>query len=425
MGQTIPIPVLRQRGSSRIPLESIGSPARSLYIHVPFCHHKCHYCDFYSIVDTRDRQGPFTERLIREIRTVAAQNARAGAAPLETIFVGGGTPSLLAPALWRRLLEALSEAFDLSLMGEGAGEFTVECNPETVSPELMETLKDGGVNRVSVGAQSFNTKHLKTLERWHDPRRVSEALSMAADAGIERRSLDLIYGVPGQTCDEWRADLETGLAADSGLEHISCYALTYEPNTAMTRRMERGEFDPAEDEVELEMQKAVEEILGAAGLHRYEISNYARGADGRSLHNLAYWRNQQWLAAGPSASGHVTTGKGGYRWKNVPRLDEWMRGVEDSGGYSPTVDLEAPDPRRAVQDGLMMGLRLVDGINVSPLLAMARLVGADVALREAAQGATQAGRLVIEGEVWRPTEEGLTFANTLALNLMMSVERAE
>src|SRR5690606_635826 len=142
-----------------------------LYIHVPFCFHKCHYCDFYSIVDTRDRQEAFVTRLERELNALTPY----AGAPLQTIFVGGGTPSLLRTDLWVRLLGALNRAFDLSAIMAGAGEFTVECNPETVTPGLMHTLAAGGVNRVSVGAQSFNPTHLKTLERWHDPENVGRS----------------------------------------------------------------------------------------------------------------------------------------------------------------------------------------------------------------------------------------------------------
>jgi oxygen-independent coproporphyrinogen-3 oxidase len=204
-----------------------------LYLHVPFCFHKCHYCDFYSIVDTRDRQGEFTKRLIAEVRALAKATQRPR---LATIFVGGGTPSLLAVGLWQELLAALAEAFELS----GLVEFTVECNPETVSAELMAVLAAGGVNRVSIGAQSFHAQHLKTLERWHDPANVFKAVELARAVGIARQSMDLIFAIPGQTMTEWDADSKAALGA--GTTHLSCYALTYEPNTAMTARMKSGKI---------------------------------------------------------------------------------------------------------------------------------------------------------------------------------------
>src|SRR5262249_13838732 len=157
----------------------------------PFCFHKCHYCDFYSLVDTRDRQEAFVGRLERELAALAPF---AGGIPLRTIFVGGGTPSLLRVELWRRGLAVVRPGYDLSMMGRGEGEFTVECNPETVSTELMSVLAAGGVNRVSMGAQSFEAHHLKTLERWHDPESVERALGLARAAGIPRQSIDLIFG---------------------------------------------------------------------------------------------------------------------------------------------------------------------------------------------------------------------------------------
>ncbi|MBL8760497.1 MAG: radical SAM family heme chaperone HemW, partial [Phycisphaerae bacterium] len=295
--------------------ESTPSPARSLYIHVPFCFHKCHYCDFYSIVDTRDRQAAFVDRLNQEL---AAQSHLAAGAPLRTIFVGGGTPSLLRPDLWTRLLATLENRFDLSLIRRGpgglTGEFTVECNPETVTPELADILASGGVTRVSMGAQSFHAAHLKTLERWHHPDNVARALDIAAGAGIARRSVDLIYAIPGQSVSDLERDLDA--ATSLPVEHVSAYNLTYEPNTAMTHRLKRGEFTPADEDLEADMFTLVGERLRARGFARYEVSNYARpGAECR--HNLAYWRQDQWLACGPSASGHAR----GIRWKNTPRLD--------------------------------------------------------------------------------------------------------
>jgi len=279
MAHDTAIPVLGQRrrsarealcagGFPRSPTWDSG-PVRSLYIHVPFCFHKCHYCDFYSLVDTRDRQGPFVERLIRELTALAPW---AGGQPLRTIFVGGGTPSLLRVELWERLLAALRERFDLSGMHpDGPGEFTVECNPETVTPELMATLAAGGVNRVSVGAQSFDERHLKTLERWHNPENVGRAIELARAAGVPRQSVDLIFGIPGQTLEEWASDLGRALAL--GTTHLSCYNLTYEAGTAMTARLKRGEFSPADEDVEVAMYAHTLECLRGAGIDRYEVSN--------------------------------------------------------------------------------------------------------------------------------------------------------
>lgn len=428
MSKRIDLTTLGQRGSSRGPLESSAIRAESLYIHVPFCFHKCHYCDFYSFVDTRDRQADYVSALIAELRMFAVHSG-SRRPRLRTIFVGGGTPSLLRTELWAQLLGALDGHFDLSpIRAPGAGapeaEFTVECNPETVTPELMRVLAAGGVTRVSIGAQSFHPSHLRMLERWHDPANVARALELAAGAGIRRRNLDLIFAIPGQTMEEWMRDLDTALAlrlpgGAPAVDHLSCYALTYEPNTPMTKRLERGEFTRAEEDLEAAMYAAAVERLSREGFARYEVSNFARpGA--ASLHNLVYWRHGEWLAAGPSASAHL----GGWRWKNVPRLGDWMEGVAASGGYSPVVDLEPPDPRRALAERLMMGLRLAEGVSIDGIMRESEPLGAAEPLRRAAAREIERGRLLDAGGRWRLTDEGFLFADGIASEFMQRVSHA-
>ncbi len=393
------------------PGDSSYRPVRSLYIHVPFCFHKCHYCDFYSIVDTRERQQAFLERLELELAALAPW---ATGAPLQTIFVGGGTPSLLRVDLWERLLAALHRLFDLSLMSSAAGEFTVECNPETVTPDLMATLRQGGVNRVSIGAQSFNPAHLKTLERWHDPANVAKAVELARAASIPRQSIDLIYAIPGQTLDDWNADLDAALAL--GTEHLSCYCLTYEPNTAMTRRLERGDFDPAEDDLEARMFRLTASRLAAHGIERYEVSNYARpGAEAR--HNMAYWRGESWLASGPSGSAHVY----GHRWKNVPRLGDWLDQSDD--GFASIVDHEGPDPRRILSERLMLGIRLAEGLDEAEILTLAEAIDphAPARLLAEVQAYEAVGDLKRLSGRWRLTDEGYLRADAVASDLMAAL----
>lgn len=386
-------------------------PAPGLYIHVPFCFHKCHYCDFYSLVDSRDRQPAFVERLARELD---AWSPRAGQ-PLQTLFVGGGTPTLLRTDLWITLLRRLDASFDLSAIRRGQGEFTVECNPETASPELLASLRAGGVTRLSVGAQSFHPAHLKTLERWHDPANVARALTLARDAGISRLSLDLIFGIPGQTLADWDRDLDQALAL--GVEHLSCYNLTYEPGTAMTARLARGEFHTADEDLEVEMFHHTARRLAAAGLHRYEISNFARpGAECR--HNLAYWRQEPWLAAGPSASAHLA----GCRWKNVPRLDDYLR--LDARGFCPATDFEPPDPRRALRERLMTGLRLAEGLSIADTLARADRVDPAIRPRLArtASRAIDRGHLHPDTARWRLTDQGAILSQSVILDFMSAAD---
>lgn len=396
-------------------------PIESLYIHVPFCTHKCHYCDFYSFVDTRDQQAAFVDRLVDELGELAPH-----AGPLRTIFVGGGTPSLLRIDLWERVLGVLRSRFDLSAFGERAGnpgEFTVECNPETTTRELLELLKAGGVNRVSVGAQSFDPAHLRTLERRHDPENVQRAIELARLAGIGRQSIDLIFAIPGQTIEDWRRDVERGLAL--GTTHISCYNLTYEPNTAMTARKNAGEFTPTGEETEREMYALTVDLCARSGLSRYEVSNFARPGD-ESRHNLAYWLQHQWLAAGPSAGAHVFADRqslraGSWRYKNAPRLGDYLA----SRGYAPVVDLESPDPARLIRERIMMGLRLARGLDPSNIVNDAEHVqrGMGDALLLAAERLRGEGLLVPDGQCWRLTDEGFMVGDSVAAELMNAARK--
>ncbi|MDZ4832039.1 MAG: radical SAM family heme chaperone HemW [Phycisphaerae bacterium] len=324
-------------------VRGLAPNVRAVYAHVPFCFHKCHYCDFYSFVDAEDRQPAYVERLSREIRAAVPFFTR----EVETIFVGGGTPTLLRPPLLRAALDVLRKSVPLA---PGA-EWTVEANPETVTNEVADVLVTGGVNRVSLGAQSFDPRHLKTLERWHDPMSVGRAVAALRAAGIGRINVDLIFGIPGSTLEDWQRDLDSALAL--GPEHISCYGLTYEPNTAMTKRLERGQFEPCDEDVEAAMYEYTLAALAARGFDQYEISNWAKPGEA-CRHNLLYWTNADWWALGPSASGHVQ----GTRFKNIPRITDWLL----SDGASPVVDVETPDAERRAGEILMLGLRLNAGL---------------------------------------------------------------
>ncbi|MEM9416149.1 MAG: coproporphyrinogen-III oxidase family protein, partial [Planctomycetota bacterium] len=264
-----------------------------MYFHLPFCFHKCHYCDFYSVVDPpnttqpgeNDRQPALTQALIAEIQRRASQ---AEFRP-RTIFVGGGTPTYLRPELWAQLLHTLRQVGWLPDSGptgvspadRGAGtlpvdapEFTVEANPETVTAELMQQLAAGGVNRVSIGAQSFDNASLKQLERWHDPESVPRAVQYCRDAGIHNLSLDLIFAIPGQTLAMLERDLDALLALEP--THLSTYGLTYEPNTPLTAKLRVGQISRIDEDLERDMFELVLNKLEAAGFEHYEVSNWAK-----------------------------------------------------------------------------------------------------------------------------------------------------
>lgn len=372
------------------------------YLHVPFCFHKCHYCDFYSIVDRLDRQEAFTDRLIAEMQA-AAEWVRV---PLDTVFVGGGTPTLLKPQLWEQLLTAMT----VSLPLVGGGEFTVEANPETVTDELAAILVAGGVNRVSIGAQSFDLDHLKTLERWHQPANVSRSIDILRKAGIPNINLDLIFGIPGQTVTQWQRDLEAAIALKP--DHVSCYGLMYESNTPLTRRMQSGEIKPVDQDIEAAMYESTIDLLGEAGYEHYEISNWSRGSEAtRCRHNLLYWHNRNWLALGPSASGHCH----GLRWKNVARLGDYLA----SSPLPAIVDVEYVDKSTRAGESFMLGLRLIDGLtNADVKLLLARSGDREPLRASAIKRHADAGLLEERGGRLRLTRRGLLLANSVLVDLV-------
>jgi oxygen-independent coproporphyrinogen-3 oxidase len=329
------------------PADVPPADAPGLYVHVPFCFHKCHYCDFYSIT----RQTP--ERMSRYVDLLLSEADQWRRSPLtvqpKTMFFGGGTPTLLPLAEMRRLVMGLRDRFDFSSLAE----WTVEANPATVTLAYCQMLREAGVDRLSFGAQSFDPAELKLLERHHDPDDVPRSVDIAKKAGFSRLNLDLIYAIPGQTLASWERSLEAAIAI--GTPHLSCYGLTYEPNTAITVRKRLGHFIPAEETDELRMMRHARARLADAGLPAYEISNYARPGE-PCRHNLLYWTGGNYIGLGPSAASHVE----GWRWKNRPHLGEWERAV--AAAQLPAAELEklAPDQRRG--EWVMLRLRLSQGV---------------------------------------------------------------
>ena len=410
---------------------------RSVYIHIPFCFHKCHYCDFYSIVDHKDRQGLFIDRLIREIHAYSDlqfpyQRSRTHSnrvvdspqygiplinhdTPLRSIFIGGGTPTLLSVELWAVLLPVLHDIFNIT----PSTEFTVEANPETVTPELAHCLAEGGVNRISIGAQSFNPIHLKTLERWHDPDHVSRSVEIIRQAGIDNYNLDLIFAIPGQTMTDWQDDLDR--AVNLKPTHLSCYTLTYEPGTALTARKNAGEFPPPDEDHEADLFLATRTVLKEHDFDAYEISNFAlqdHSNQYQCRHNLAYWRSENWLALGPAASGHLRP----FRWKNVPHLQHYLDQSPDGSGLPPIQDVEEADPATQLAEQMMMGLRLKEGIGYKELLVQAESCGRAVEFEKAINRQIELGRMTKfnrgHQSVALTTTKGILLADTVISDLI-------
>lgn len=369
-----------------------------LYVHVPFCFHKCHYCDFYSITrQTPERMARFVDLLLAEVAIWAPHVSGGG---IRTVFFGGGTPSLLPQSDMLRLIEGLRRHLDLS----GVNEFTVECNPATVSLGWLGAVREAGVDRLSFGAQSFDKDDLAALERHHDPDDVPRSLELARNAGFERLNLDLIYGVPGQTLDSWARTLARGLAC--GTRHISAYLLTYEANTPLAVRRRLGQVVPAPEELELRLLRYTRQTLGERGLPAYEISNFAATGD-ECRHNLMYWRGGSYLGLGPAAASHWR----GWRWRNRPHLGEWERSVEAS--RLPAIEVERLDADRRVAEVAYLRLRLREGVPWSVLGESARERFGGFVDRY-----VRAGLLSQDAERFWLTEEGVPVADGLSAELL-------
>lgn len=324
-----------------------------LYVHVPFCFHKCHYCDFYSITrQTDERMSAFVDRLLAE---ADLWHDRSASIQPRTVFFGGGTPSLLPLPHMLRLLSGLKQRFDLSAVDE----WTLEVNPATANPDYCHMLRQHGVNRLSFGGQSFDRAELATLERRHDPDDVPRSVEIARAAGFARINIDLIFAIPGQSMASWLRSLEATVALRT--PHISCYALTYEPNTPMAVKKRMGLLQPAEESLELAMLRETRSRLRRQDLHPYEVSNFAVPGEA-CRHNLLYWDGGSYIGLGPSASSHVH----GTRWKNRPHLGEWERAIDS--GELPAAEVESLSVGQRMGEHAMLRLRLADGLEFGPFL---------------------------------------------------------
>ena len=375
-----------------------ASAVSGLYIHIPFCFHKCHYCDFYSIVGDENQQTKFVERLISEFAAVAPYITQ----PIETIFIGGGTPTLIEQNLLSKMLGAIATHFTLAQDYE----WTIEANPETLTPDVSTRLAEGGINRVSIGAQSFDIDCLKTLERWHTPGSVAKSMQHVRNAGIENVNLDLIFGIPNQTMEVFRNDIKQ--TVDLSPEHISAYALTYEPNTPLYVREQRGDLQKIDEDLESRMFQETMTILEAHGYEQYEISNYAK--PNRSCkHNLMYWNNKSWWPCGPAAAGHIS----GRRWRNVPKLSQYLTGF----GLPSIEDVETLSENGQAGEALMLGLRLRDGIQSDRVDQLLQVKGGQWR-RKVIEEHIQQGNLDFASSL-RLTSKGLMVADTIIGDLLM------
>lgn len=317
-----------------------------IYIHIPFCRSKCDYCDFYSLAGRDDRMDQYQKALLSHIKETAplAQDF-----PVDTIYIGGGTPSYYGAKRLKELLGVIRKLYKV----EKDAEVTVECNPDSVDVKSLKILRKAGVNRLSMGMQSANACELERIHRIHTPQQVNEAATAARKAGFTNLSLDLIYGLPGQTMDSWKATVEHALSLIP--QHLSCYGLKVEEGTPLAARVAQGEILPDDDQ-QADLYLWTVGRLERAGYPQYEISNFAKPGFA-SRHNLRYWLTQPYIGFGPGAHSDF----GGRRYSFVQDLDAYIQGVLQGGDI---IDESEIIPKRErCGEYLMLRLRTVQGIN--------------------------------------------------------------
>ncbi|QDV76671.1 radical SAM family heme chaperone HemW [Botrimarina mediterranea] len=370
------------------------TPPRSAYLHVPFCRHRCGYCNF-AVVAGRDDLAPAYLRALG-VELAQLDTPR----PVETLYLGGGTPTRLVLPLLDELLTLARKWFPAV---EGAEpEFTVEANPGDLSAEAIALLADRGVTRLSLGVQSLNPAKLRHLERDHTPEDVHRVVRAAQDAGLHV-AIDLIFAAPGETLDEWRADLDAAVALEP--THASTYGLTYEKGTSFWSRRSHGDLAELDDELQRSMYELAIDRLAERGFTHYEVSNFARPGR-RSRHNEAYWTGREWYAAGPSAARYVD----GVRETNHRSTTTWMRRLE--AGESPVAEREQLTPEEKARERLVFGLRRLEGVRRQDFATQTGYQVEQLAGKEI-ERFTSLGLLSSDDECVRLTRAGLLVSDAI------------
>ena len=326
-----------------------------LYIHIPFCKSRCSYCGFYSTTHSELRQQ-YVEALCKELSTLNSKLST-----LNSIYLGGGTPSQLTIAQLEQLFIYIDKVYSLPSIQGGSGgpsEITIECNPDDITADYAAALPRLGINRVSMGAQTFDDQRLRFLNRRHTARQVPQAVEHLRQAGIRNISIDLMYGFPDETLEQWELDIDAVLALD--VEHISAYCLMYEEGTPLHRQLQQGQFHETDEETECQMYELLMEKLSATGYEHYEISNFAKPGF-RSRHNSSYWSDVPYIGLGAAAHSY----DGCCRSWNVADLKEYLRRVEN--GLSPVEDSELIEGWTRYNDRITVALRTYEGLDLTTL----------------------------------------------------------
>jgi len=324
-----------------------------IYIHIPFCKQACSYCDFYFVTKPGNKNA-FAEKLVEEIRS--KKDTIYSSEIIDTIYFGGGTPSLLSADQFSKIFEALDDSFRLDLK-----EVTVELNPDDVTKEYLSALKSIGVNRVSMGVQTFDEDLLKFMNRTHNSAEALKCLELLKASEINVFTADLIYGNPGQTLEMLEKDLDILLQFDP--PHVSAYSLTIEPKTRLGKQLELGRLIPAEDETVEKHFELVEEKLKKKGIHRYEVSNFAKKGS-EAVHNANYWEHKNYLGLGPGAHSFQwdESNAFAYRWENEPDLKKYLQKTDFSESEKEELSLQS-----LAEERIMLGLRTVKGVSLENL----------------------------------------------------------
>ncbi|MBW2165384.1 MAG: radical SAM family heme chaperone HemW [Deltaproteobacteria bacterium] len=320
-----------------------------IYIHIPFCIKKCPYCDFYSITDQSLKQ-PFVEALIREMQMVSSH-------PLvcDTLYFGGGTPSVLKPENIGRIIENAYELFNISTDTE----ITIEVNPGTVTTEKLKGYQGVGINRINIGVQSFNDEFLDFLGRIHSTNDANRTIKWARKAGFDNIGIDLIYGIPGQTKKTWLSDLQRAIEFEP--EHLSCYMLTYEKGTPLDRERRQGRFKPVADSLLSELFETTIEYLTAHSYVQYEISNFAKNASKISRHNMKYWSFSPYMGFGPSAHSFIEP----RRYWNCRSVKKYIENIKE--GRVAIEEKEILSKEQRMMEMVYLGLRKTEGIDIDAI----------------------------------------------------------
>ena len=370
-----------------------------LYIHIPFCAKRCLYCDFFSNTDMKFKE-PYVSAVIREMQL---RQEYIGEEPLDTIYFGGGTPSQLQQADFERIFKAIDCLFNIS----SCKEITLEANPDDMTPEYVASLRNLPFNRVSMGVQSFKEKDLHFLNRRHDREQALRAVGLCKENGIQNISIDLIYGLPGQTLEKWQENLDDAIHLE--IPHISAYHLIYEEGTALYKLMEAGKVAPLEEELSVTLFSTLINRLAEAGYLHYEISNFARPGY-FSQHNSSYWTGKKYIGIGPSAHSY----DGESRQWNISSLPHYLEGIRTG---IPNIEIEKLDINTKYNDFIITGLRTMWGIRTSDIREQFGEEKQAYLERQAATYLHQ-GLLIYENDTLTLSKEGIFISDGIMSDLL-------